>query len=330
MQFWCSIETMTTTPQVFIIGSGAIGKALAAALQLSGRPAFLVPYRTNGHPPASITVTINLHDGTEHQVQVPCISLDEFRATEGILVVCTKSTVNAQLATALHQQAAGLPVIVLQNGLDIERPFLDLTTSNIYRCVLFATSQPAADDKIIFRPVTASVIGTIRGEITELNTIVATLHTSFFNFTSTDTIATITWKKAIINCAYNSICPLLETDNGIFYRNEKIQAIARQVVQECIQVATQRGVVLQENEVMDTLLQISRTADGLFISTLQDIRNKRETEIASLNFAVLRLAREAGMTVSLSYTSLLGEMTLQKSLLTQADMPAKKEMHDYQ
>lgn len=309
---------MTVTPQIYIIGSGAIGKALAAALQLSGRSACLVPYRTNVHPPASITVAINLPDGTDYRVKVPCTSLDDFRATDGMLVVCTKSTVNVQLAAALNRKAAGVPIVVLQNGLEVERPFLEKTLSNIYRCVLFATSQPAADDKIIFRPVTASVIGTIRGEATERNTIVASLHTSFFNFTSTDAIAAITWKKAIINCAYNSICPLLETDNGIFYRNEKIQAIARQVVRECMQVAAQRGVQLQEEEIMDTLLQISRTADGLFISTMQDIRNQRETEIASLNLAVVNLARETGITASLSYTTLLGEMTLQKSLLAQA------------
>jgi ketopantoate reductase len=69
-------------------------------------------------------------------------------------------------------------------------------------------------------------------------------------------------------------------------------------VAECLRVAEEQGVNLNRADVMDSLLLISRSSDRQFISTLQDIRNHRPAEIATLNLAI------AGMAVT-CYTRLL-------------------------
>ena len=111
---------------------------------------------------------------------------------------------------------------------------------------------------------------------------------------------------------FNSVCPLLETDNGIFHRNPQALQIAEGLVAECLRVAEQQSVNLNLAEVMDSLLLISRSSDGQFISTLQDIRNHRPTEIATLNLAIAGMA-ETGQAIS--QTLLLGRLTLLKSHL---------------
>jgi 2-dehydropantoate 2-reductase len=63
---------------------------------------------------------------------------------------------------------------------------------------------------------------------------------------------------------------------------------------------------------MESILLISRASDGQFISTLQDIRNHRPTEIATLNLAI---AGMAGTEQTIIQTRLLGQLTLLKSQL---------------
>ncbi len=66
---------------------------------------------------------------------------------------------------------------------------------------------------------------------------------------------------------------------------------------------------------MEQLLQISRSSDGQLISTLQDIRNGRETEIEFLNLEMARMAAAQHPRIDLPRTELLGKMTLAKARL---------------
>ncbi|MEC7262836.1 MAG: ketopantoate reductase C-terminal domain-containing protein, partial [Bacteroidota bacterium] len=129
-------------------------------------------------------------------------------------------------------------------------------------------------------------------------------------------IQRIIWKKAIANCVFNSICPLLEVDNGIFYRNEEVMSMAKRVIADCALIANKKGIDLGVYELEDQVLKISRMSDGQFISTLQDINNKRETEIDTLNFEIFRMAQAMNLSSQVQETRLLGELVKWKSELS--------------
>ena len=101
--------------------------------------------------------------------------------------------------------------------------------------------------------------------------------------------------------------------NGIFHRSEKALAIARRVIDECIIIAGAVNVHLAHEKVLNTLLHISKTSDGQRISTYQDILNDRQTEIDTLNLAVVELARKSNNLLSVKETRLLGELIAVKS-----------------
>lgn len=61
-----------------------------------------------------------------------------------------------------------------------------------------------------------------------------------------------------------------------------------------------------------SLLLISRSSDGNFISTLQDIRSRRPTEIATLNLGIAGMASTEDLVIQ---TNLLGRLILLKSQL---------------
>ena len=205
------------------------------------------------------------------------------------------------------------PLVVMQNGVGVERPFLETQLADVYRCVLYLTSQATAENEFGFHSIKSSPIGVVKGGEARLATTVAALCTNRLPFHQEDNIQREIWKKAIINAVFNSICPLLEVDNGVFAREQAVAELAKEVVTECLALTDRLGLGLTSNELMEQIHQISKGSDGQLISTLQDIRNGRETEIEFLNLEMARTAATQQPRIDLPRTELLGKMTLAKS-----------------
>jgi 2-dehydropantoate 2-reductase len=140
------------------------------------------------------------------------------------------------------------------------------------------------------------------------------LTTDGFPFHSEANIQREIWKKAIINSVFNSICPLLEVDNGVFVRDEETANLAQEVVRECITLTDRLNMGLTEHELMEQILLISKRSDGQLISTLQDIRIGRPTEIEFLNLEIARVAASLQPRLELPKVEILGKMIVAKSL----------------
>lgn len=304
---------LSVKDNIFIIGSGAIGKALAVFLKLAGRNVMIIRGSVNDGTRATEQIRVEMGDGTIYESEIDIHTLDTAPALNGIVVLANKSFGNEQLAISLRNKTGDSPVVLLQNGLSVEQPFIRNQYAGIYRCVLFVTSEAVDGAKVRFKPVAVCPIGIELGNSDQLNDIVSLLNTPEFQFKSEINIQPVIWKKAIINCAFNSICPLLEIDNGIFHRNKEAFEIARRVISECIAIANAKGIMLHPDEVEASLLQISRFSDGQAISTLQDIRNKRKTEIETLNPEIVRIAESLHKQDLVRETKLLGELTRLKA-----------------
>jgi len=297
---------------VYIIGAGAIGKALAVCLSNDGMKVVLLRGSVDNGESRQENIRVVFPSEEIIEAEVTIDTLSNYHRLEGLVVLCIKSYGNATLADTLKDKIDCSPVVLLQNGLGVEQAFMSFPS--VYRCVLFATSQPVSDTELNFKPVAVSPIGRIiGGDETSLGHIAALLNTPYFGFRAERDIQPIIWKKAIVNSVFNSVCTLLDTDNGIFHRNPQALQIAESLVAECLRVAEEQGIDLNQSEVMDSLLLISRSSDGQFISTLQDIRNHRPTEIATLNLAIAGMAAAEHAVIQ---TRLLGQLTLLKSQLS--------------
>jgi 2-dehydropantoate 2-reductase len=303
---------MTTTRTIYILGSGAIGFPLAAYLAAAGRSAIAV--RTSRGDVAPGTVTITVQSGP-HRITAPVetISLAQMSHLDGTIVVAAKSYANTAIAQTLQNIGATGPVVVMQNGIGVEQPFIEAQFAEIYRCVLYITSQARSENEFSMRPVTASPIGIVKGDEAGLAQCVEALTTDHFPFRAEANIQREIWKKAIINAVFNSICPLLDVDNGVFVRDHTAASLAREIVRECVTLTDRLGLGLSEGELMDQLLLISQRSDGQLISTLQDIRSGRPTEIEFLNREIARIAAAMQPPLSLPRVELLGNMIVAKA-----------------
>lgn len=306
----------TLSSHIYIIGAGAIGRSLAVILQNQRKEVTLVKVRP--HAPASHKeiISLTLPDASEMTAGVSIAGIADIPAYAGIILLTTKSYVNPDIAHLLKNKTGSSPLIILQNGLGVENIFLENNFPAVYRCVLFATAQETGANTVRFRPVTSSPIGTCKGQPEELERLIAQLNNPIFPFRAEYELEKVIWKKTITNCVFNSICPLLETDNGIFHRNPAVLSLATRLIEECLSIARLKNIPLTLSEIIDSLLLISRQADGQLISTYQDIQNGRPTEIETLNLEIARQAKAMGQEACISRTQLLGELIQLKSSIT--------------
>ncbi|AKD55952.1 ketopantoate reductase family protein [Spirosoma radiotolerans] len=294
---------------VYIIGAGAIGMTLAVLLKQSGKEVMLLHGRKGSVPETEETsITVELSDGTAVTASVPIRTLEQVGLLNGLVLLTSKSFGNPELAQRLRGKTGQSPLVLLQNGLGIEEPFLDAGFPAVYRCVLLATSQVQAPHVVSYKPVAASAIGVVQGHESILTALVEQMSTPQFPFRAERAIQQTIWEKVITNCVFNAICPLLGIDNGIFHRNVPALALAGEIIDECVAVAEEVGINLNREAVEQRLLQISQRSDGQLISTLVDINHGRETEIDTLNLAVARLAERLGKPELANRTRLLGEL----------------------
>jgi 2-dehydropantoate 2-reductase len=301
--------------RIYILGAGAIGMALAVHLANRGRPVTAVRTSTDTTATHIAEVTIHAGQARTFKALVEIVSLARLQRLTGLIIVTAKTYANELIASRLREMTVLGPLVIMQNGVGVENPYLAMDAMRVYRCVLYVTGQKNADQSYTFMPVVASPIGIVRGDAGELEGLVSVLNTPEFPFVSLDNIEQEVWKKATINSVFNSICPLLEIDNGIFIRDGGAARLAREVVDECVAVMQRMGFSATAEEVMQQLFAISRRSDGQLISTLQDINNGRETEIDQLNLEIARIAGTVAPDANVRVTRALGEMVKIKSML---------------
>ncbi|SFC74398.1 2-dehydropantoate 2-reductase [Parapedobacter composti] len=311
-----AVQMTNKDNMVYIIGAGAIGKALAVMLKHNGRDVVLVRGSVDDGRIANDEITLELAGGKKYVQTITVLTLSAIKRFEGTVVLTSKSFGNDKLAAKLGKRNNQFPIVLLQNGLGIEAPFLHQGYHALYRGVLFATSQ-ASKDTVSFRQVSASPVGVVKGSVAALNAIVASISTPEFTFSPTAAIEKAVWQKTIINTVFNSVCPLLDIDNGIFHRDEYALVLARNIISACVKVANSAGIAVNAHEIEEGLLQISKVADGQLISTLQDIRAGRPTEIETLNFEIDKIAQSMQMQELTKEILLLGKLIKIKSATQQ-------------
>lgn len=296
--------------EIYIIGSGAIGKALAVFLKRQNKAVKLIRGSVDNAPTTTEQISVIGKDQVV-QEQIVTSSFNELSTIKGIVLVTTKTFGNPRIAQKLKALNGDFSIVLLQNGLNIERPFKGF--DKVYRCVLFSTSQVTANNEVTFKTVTASPVGNLQGNNQGLDDLISQINTPQFQFRSEPDIVKYIWNKTIANCVFNTICPLLETDNGIFHRNAEAEKLVTVIIDECASVAELQGVILNRDEVKANLLLISQKSDGQLISTYMDILNQRQTEIDSLNLEIAGIADQLGRPELIKNTSLLGQLIQIKS-----------------
>jgi 2-dehydropantoate 2-reductase len=129
----------------------------------------------------------------------------------------------------------------------------------------------------------------------------------------TDILAQV-WNKLLVNVGINGLTAIYNCKNGELLHNQEALAVLQAAVLEAADVARAKGIAIAPEPVARTLAVCRATADNIS-SMLQDVRQKRETEIEGINGAVLAEARRLGIAAPVNAQLFAAVKALEKRYL---------------
>jgi 2-dehydropantoate 2-reductase len=146
----------------------------------------------------------------------------------------------------------------------------------------------------------AGIGTTIMGELDgrdsdRLRQIAATFRQAGLEVQTTDAILLEIWSKLALNICTLPTSALLRFYAGELIQHEGTLAMMRALLQETVAVAQAKGISLDEEERWNFITGLLERATGAKASMLQDVENRRQTEIDVINGAVVRGGQEVGI-----------------------------------
>lgn len=110
------------------------------------------------------------------------------------------------------------------------------------------------------------------------------------------------WKKAIINAGINPIATMLDIRNGEILEIPYAMELQKQVVEESVRAAKSAGIQLDTESMLNEVRDICDKTSANICSMLQDIRNRRRTEIDSINGSIMDTSARHGLPAPVTTT----------------------------
>ena len=283
--------------KIAVMGAGAVGCYFGGMLAraghevtLIGRPAHVEAMRRDGL----------FMETQSFQERVPVQASADSAAVRGarLVLFCVKSTdteaAGAAIAAYLDPDAL---VLGMQNGVDNAERLQALLRQEVCAAVVYVATEMAGPGHVRHKG---------QGELVIAQTPAAAELVAMFGKAGvpvriSDNVAGALWLKLILNCAYNALSAIAQLPYGRMVQGEGIEAVMRDVVQECLAVARAAGVTVA-GDVEEAMRRIVQTMPAQLSSTAQDLARGKRSEIDHLNGYVVRKGEALGIPTPVNRT----------------------------
>lgn len=227
-----------------------------------------------------------------------------------LILIFVKSTITDKaLRSAKSIIGENTLVLTLQNGLgNIEKIQSVIGENNIIAGTTAHGSTLIEPGKIYHAGKGLTIIGEIDGSSMRRTQSIKELFTLCeIKTVTTNNVLGVIWDKLLVNLGINAITALTELKNGQLLDFEEAEELLENAVNEGIRVSKAKKITLiNENPVKHTKKVCRLTANNKS-SMLQDIINKRKTEIEMINGAIVREGKKYDIPtpVNLALTNLI-------------------------
>lgn len=281
---------MSDRPAIALLGPGAIGTTIAAALHEAGRTPLLCG-RT-AHP----QLTLRDDDG---EVVVPGPVLNDPAAVSqpvDLLFVAVKTTQDADSARWLAQLCDENTVVcALQNGVEQQsqlEPYVNGAT--VVPSVVWFPAQREADASVWLRAKPRLTLP----DVPAARRIADALSGTRCAVELSGDFLSIAWRKLLQNAAAGLM--VLTNRRAGMFRRDDIAALTLAYLQECLTVARAQGAVLGDEVPQEILAGFQRAPADLGTSILADRQANRPLEWDIRNGVIQRYGRAQGIATPVS------------------------------
>lgn len=283
-----------------IMGAGAVGCYYGGMLARAGHDVVLI-----GRPPHVEAIRrqglfMDTRSFQEHVKIRASTEASDIAGAEMVLC-CVKSTDTQATARAMAPHlAADALVLSLQNGVDnAEQLQAELAQPKVQLApvVVYVATEMAGPGHVKHHGRGELVVGPATLSDEQTQQFVA----AGVPILVSDNVVGALWSKLILNCAYNALSAITQTSYGTLWQTAGVQPVMRDVVAECLAVASAEGIVLPE-DAWGNIVRIAETMPAQLSSTAQDLARKKRSEIDHLNGYVVRKGAAKGIATPVNRT----------------------------
>lgn len=108
-------------------------------------------------------------------------------------------------------------------------------------------------------------------------------------------IDSVIWGKLIINIGINALTAITHLNNGKLVEYAEARELMRNAVQEAVKIVKRKRVKLAYDDPIQKVESVCKATSANMSSMLQDVLNKKKTEIDYINGAIVRQAKALGI-----------------------------------
>ena len=140
------------------------------------------------------------------------------------------------------------------------------------------------------------IIGKSDGKLSgALRNIASILTKAGFETKVSKDIDSVIWSKLVINVGINALTAITRLNNGKLVEYEESRELLRSAVQEAVKVVKRKRIKLAYDDPIQKVESVSKATGGNVSSMLQDVLNKKRTEIDFINGAIVRQGKALGI-----------------------------------
>ena len=297
---------MLVSMKTAIIGSGAIGSLFGSLLKANSIDAVLFD-KDSGKTDFINKNGIELiypETGKKLHLYPEASSCIERIRNFDYYILCVKSYSTEEAAEKISRVSGDNSVIVtFQNGMgnvEIIRKYFPDSSVAAGTTSEGAVFTPPASVVYGGSGITAvSIIGR-NPDNSKLEGFLKMLNKSGIETVITGNYRHDIWKKLVVNSAINPLTAALRLQNRFVSESPYLRNLAEMIIKESVKAAEADGIILEYEEIRNTVFSVAEKTGLNRSSMLQDIENGRKTEIDFISGSAADKAEKAGISPSVN------------------------------
>lgn len=215
-----------------------------------------------------------------------------------LVVICVKSYSTEEACKAIKELVSEKThILTLQNGIGNvqilndyfgpERVIAGVTSHGATLLGVGHVRHAGKGETIIGRPG-----GKFQSAIRD---VAAILTKAGFETRVSKDIDSIIWSKLVINVGINALTAVTRLNNGRLIEYDETKVLMRGAVQEAVKIVKRKRIKLVYDDPIQKVESVCKATATNISSMLQDILNKKRTEIDFINGAVVRQGKALGI-----------------------------------
>jgi len=284
--------------KIAIVGPGAIGCLLGGLLSRAGHEVWLIDRRPERAALLDRQGVSISGVGGEFNASVRATASPTEAGIADLIIVAVKSYDTAAAAQAAQSLVGSqTTVLTVQNGLgNVEVLQSRLGSDRVVAGVTSLGATRLETGQVQHAGRGATVIGELDGRVTDrLKELAGALSSTGLEVETTTDVVSALWGKLAVNAGINAVATLARVRNGSVVQSESLLGLLRSAVREVEAVAGAKRIEMPEPDLAARAEEVCRRTADNTNSMLQDVRQRRRTEVEAINGAVVREGEAVGV-----------------------------------